>query len=80
MVVALKMEPAMATKPDKHPKDPATRGGDLGPTKDAHKQHQPRSTDETLDEALEESFPASDPPAQTVPRTQRDTKGQPGKP
>lgn len=46
-----------------------TRGGHLGPTKGAHKQHRPRSTEETLDEALEESFPASDPPARTDPTT-----------
>jgi len=43
------------------------RGGGLGPTKDAHKQHRTRSTEETLDEALEESFPASDPPSQSQP-------------
>jgi hypothetical protein len=75
----------MATKPDdnrpgkqdKENRAPATRGGSLGPTKGAEKQHRPRSTEETLDEALEESFPASDPPAQTVPRTQG---GQTGKP
>ena len=57
----------------------ANRGGSLGPTKGAEKQHRPRDTDETLDEALEESFPASDPPAQTVPRGQSDTKDQSGK-
>jgi len=45
----------------------ATRGGGLGPTKDAHNQHRTRTTEETLDEALEESFPASDPPAQSQP-------------
>ena len=49
-----------------------TRGGGLGPTKGARKQDKPRGTDELLDEALEESFPASDPPAQTVPGVQTD--------
>ncbi len=43
------------------------RGGGLGPTKDADKQHRTRSTEEALDEALEESFPASDPPSQSQP-------------
>lgn len=73
----------MATKPEHNRPDQtktATRGGGLGPTKGADKQHRPRSTDETLDEALEESFPASDPPAQTVPAAQRDKKREPGKP
>lgn len=53
----------MRTKPE------SARGGHLGPTKDAHKQHRPRTTDETLDEAVDESFPASDPPARTEPTT-----------
>ena len=53
-------------KPTAHEK---SRGGGLGPTKDAHKQHRPLSSDEALDEALEQSFPASDPPAQTEPVT-----------
>jgi len=62
------------TKPDENrpPKPSAaekTRGGGLGPTKDAHKQHRPRTSEEALDEALEESFPASDPPARTEPVT-----------
>ena len=60
--MATKHESTEPAKPDA-----AERGGGLGPTKDAHKQHRPRSTEETLDEALEESFPASDPPAQSQP-------------
>jgi hypothetical protein len=77
----------MASKPeDNRPEKPkagakdketANRGGSLGPTKGAEKQHRPRDTDQTLDEALEESFPASDPPAQTIPR-QSDTKDKSG--
>ena len=60
----------MPTKPTNNPSGKqSTRGGHLGPTKDAHKQHRPRSDEETLDEALEESFPASDPPARTEPTT-----------
>lgn len=61
----------MPTKP--HPHKPTAhekaRGGGLGPTKAAHKQHRTFSDDESLDEALEESFPASDPPARTEPVT-----------
>jgi hypothetical protein len=71
----------MNTKPEENKKprtndenaEAANRGGDLGPTKGAEKQR-PRSKDETLDEALEESFPASDPPAQTVPGSHADRK------
>lgn len=61
----------MTTKPEHHkPTDhEKKRGGGLGPTKAAHKQHRTLSEDETLDEALEQSFPASDPPAQTEPVT-----------
>jgi hypothetical protein len=50
-------------------KEATTRGGDLGPTKGAGKQDRPRREDDLLDEALEESFPASDPPARSVPVT-----------
>ena len=59
----------MTMKPEQHkPTDhEKKRGGGLGPTKDAHKQHRKLDEDETLDEALDESFPASDPPAQTQP-------------
>lgn len=77
----------MATKPeDKRPEKPKTdrmdqpaRGGGLGPTKDAHRQHRTPSPDELLDEALEGSFPASDPPAQTVPVAREDKTGRGGK-
>jgi len=62
----------MTTKPQEHRKPSAAekaRGGGLAPTKAAHKQDRPLSSDEALDEALEQSFPASDPPAQTEPVT-----------
>jgi len=62
----------MTTKPQEHRKPSAAekaRGGGLAPTKGAHKQDRPLSSDEALDEALEQSFPASDPPAQTEPVT-----------
>ena len=62
----------MTTKPQEHRKPSAAekaRGGGLAPTKRAHNQDRPLSSDEALDEALEQSFPASDPPAQTEPVT-----------
>lgn len=60
--MTIKPEENRQTKPNA-----ATRGGGLGPTRDAHKQHRTRTAEETLDEALEETFPASDPPAPSQP-------------
>ena len=65
----------MATNPaDNASGKVGTRGGGLGPTKGAHKQRRPRSSEEDLDEALEASFPASDPPARTEPTTRLGSK------